>query len=109
MAAHSFTFPKQRDQGAPRPLQVVIVGAGIAGLTLGIVLRRNGHEVQVSYDDHRADPFLNLPQIYEQSHFARELGAAVHMAPNAHGLFKTLGIDLAATGANEVQWVGARA
>lgn len=27
------------------------------------------------------------------------------MAPNAHGLFKKLGIDLAETGANEVEWV----
>ena len=53
-------------------------------------------------------PWLTLRKIFEQSRFAQELGAAVHMAPNAHGLFKTLGIDLAATGANEVQWVGAR-
>ena len=48
----------------------------------------------------------NCVQIYEQSRFGRELGAAVHMAPNAHGLFHKLGIDLAATGANEVQIVG---
>lgn len=27
------------------------------------------------------------------------------MAPNAHGLFKNMGIDLAETGANEVEWV----
>lgn len=39
---------KRQDQKPSRPLKVNIVGAGIAGLTLGIILRRNGHEVEVS-------------------------------------------------------------
>ena len=30
-----------------RPLEVIIVGAGIGGLSLGIYLRQNGHRVQV--------------------------------------------------------------
>lgn len=47
-------------------------------------------------------------KLYEQSRFARELGAAVHMAPNAHGLFRRLGIDLTSTGANEVESVSIR-
>ena len=101
--------PNGYEQHVPRPsrpLRVIIIGAGIAGLTLGIVLRKNGHEVQVSHKDPHLDLLLTLPEIYEQSRFAQELGAAVHMAPNAHGLFKTLGVDLAATGANEVQFVG---
>lgn len=40
--------PAQHVQEPSRPLRVIIIGAGIAGLTLGIVLRRNGHDVQVS-------------------------------------------------------------
>ena len=31
-----------------RPLEVIIIGAGIAGLSLGIYLRQNGHRVRVS-------------------------------------------------------------
>lgn len=50
---------------------------------------------------------LTLQEIYEQSRFARELGAAIHAPPNAHGLYIALGIDLAATGATEVHYVGA--
>ena len=31
-----------------RPLKVIIIGAGIAGLTAAIGIRRAGHEVEVS-------------------------------------------------------------
>ena len=31
-----------------RPLEVIIIGAGIAGLSLAIYLRQNGHRVRVS-------------------------------------------------------------
>ncbi|KAJ9611856.1 hypothetical protein H2204_015133 [Knufia peltigerae] len=72
----------------PRPLEVIVIGAGIAGLTVGIALRKNGHHVK----------------IYEQSRFAQELGAAVHVAPNAHGLLKKLGVD-PQVGANKVEWI----
>lgn len=72
-----------------RPLEVVIIGAGISGLSLAIFLRQNGHRVK----------------IFEQSSFAKELGAAVHIPPNAHGLVKKMGVDPAATGANEVEHV----
>ena len=33
---------------ADQPLEVIIIGAGIAGLSLGIYLRQNGHRVRVS-------------------------------------------------------------
>lgn len=33
-----------------QPLNVVVVGAGVAGLAVTIALRRNGHHVQVSGD-----------------------------------------------------------
>lgn len=32
----------------PTPLKIVIVGAGIGGLSAALSLRRNGHEVEVS-------------------------------------------------------------
>lgn len=72
-----------RDDSAG-PLRVIIVGAGIGGLTAGIALRQQGHRVQ----------------IFEQSRFACEVGAAVHLAPNANGILRRLGIYADACGAN---------
>jgi salicylate hydroxylase len=48
-------------------LKVVIVGAGIAGLSAAISLRRAGHRVR----------------IYERSALSNEVGAAIAMPPNA--------------------------
>lgn len=60
----------------PTPLKVVIIGAGIGGLSAALSLRRNGHQVEV----------------YEQSRFTNETGAAVHLAPNSNGVLRRWGI-----------------
>lgn len=71
------------DATPPRPLNILIVGAGIGGLTAALGLRKNGHNVTV----------------YEQSKLATEFGAAVMLSPNAHGIFKRLGLDAVKDGA----------
>lgn len=66
-----------------KPLDVLIVGAGIGGLSAAVFLRRQGHRVT----------------LLEQSRFANELGAAVHIAPNAVGLLLRMGINVEDLGA----------
>lgn len=44
-------------------------------------------------------------QIFEQSQFASELGAAVHLAPNSNGILKRLGIRAEDFGSNPMKVV----
>lgn len=90
----------------PAPLRIVVVGAGIGGLSAALSLRRNGHQVEVSLRIifsqkkkmktvwARVDsvPPPSPHQLYEQSRFANETGAAVHLAPNSNGVLRRWGI-----------------
>jgi 2-polyprenyl-6-methoxyphenol hydroxylase-like FAD-dependent oxidoreductase len=66
-----------------RSLNITVVGAGIGGLSAAIFLRQQGHTVI----------------LLEASRFANELGAAVHLAPNANGLLRRMGLIPEAHGA----------
>ncbi|KAI1840241.1 hypothetical protein JX265_013033 [Neoarthrinium moseri] len=58
-------------------LDITIVGGGIAGLTAAISLRRAGHRVKV----------------YERSALNNEIGAAIHVPPNATRALLAWGLD----------------
>ncbi|KAK2596315.1 hypothetical protein N8I77_013211 [Diaporthe amygdali] len=58
-------------------LNVIIVGGGIAGFSAAISLRRAGHTVR----------------IYERSSFNNEIGAAIHVPPNASRALLAWGLD----------------
>ncbi|KAE8442928.1 hypothetical protein EG329_002532 [Mollisiaceae sp. DMI_Dod_QoI] len=58
-------------------LNIIVVGAGLAGLTAAISLRQAGHEVR----------------IFEKSKFAAEVGAALGLTPNGAQVLKPLGFS----------------
>lgn len=61
---------------APRSRQIVIAGAGIAGLTAAIAFARRGFSVQ----------------LYEQAPELEEAGAGLQLSPNATRLLEWLGV-----------------
>ncbi|GME65919.1 Monooxygenase FAD-binding protein [Neofusicoccum parvum] len=73
-------------------LKVLIIGAGIGGLTAAIGLRQQGHEVEV----------------FERSRLASEVGAAVHSAPNCTVLLNRLGLFPEEFGGTVYQGIAAR-
>ncbi|KAL4865541.1 hypothetical protein BDV12DRAFT_211035 [Aspergillus spectabilis] len=73
--------PESEGQG----LRILIAGAGIGGLSAAIALRQQGHRVE----------------LFERSGFANEIGAAIHLTPNANGALLRLGIDATTLGAVE--------
>jgi len=68
-----------------RPLHILITGAGIGGLTAALALRQQGHDVA----------------IFEASRLAQETGAAIHLASNANGLLRRMGLMVEEIGAVE--------
>jgi len=65
------------------PPRAGVVGAGIAGLSAAIALRRAGWEVEV----------------FERSQFKNEIGAAISVPPNATRVLDHWGFDVVAAGA----------
>jgi len=59
------------------PLNILIVGAGIAGFSAAISCRRAGHNVQ----------------LFDRSALNNELGAAIHVCPNASRGLLAWGMD----------------
>jgi hypothetical protein len=43
--------------------------------------------------------------LFERSRFANEIGAAIHLSPNANGILKKLGINAVDLGAVETEKV----
>jgi salicylate hydroxylase len=62
---------------SPEPLNIIIIGAGIAGLAAAASLRRAGYAVT----------------IYERSSLNNEIGAAIHLCPNASRALIPWGLD----------------
>jgi len=58
------------------PLKVIIIGAGIAGLTTGLALAQTGHSVTI---------LESVPRI-------TEVGAGLQLAPNASRILHRLGV-----------------
>ncbi|GAM39987.1 salicylate hydroxylase [Talaromyces pinophilus] len=69
------------------PLEVIIVGAGIAGLSAAVSLCEAGHRVR----------------IFEKSKFAAEIGAAVVLSPNAVRVLSTFGFSCDRAQARQLQ------
>ncbi|KAH6652281.1 hypothetical protein BKA67DRAFT_538101 [Truncatella angustata] len=60
------------------PLKVIVIGAGLGGLAAAIALTRAGHDVEV----------------FESSAFSNEVGAAIHIAPNASRILRSWDMSL---------------
>lgn len=81
-------------------MEIIVVGAGIAGLSAGIALRRAGHKVTVrpAYRSQCHSTTLHADKatkILEQSGLLQETGAAISIAPNASPVLRSWGFEVA--------------
>lgn len=72
-----------------KPMKILICGAGIGGLAAAITFRQQGHEVEM----------------FEQSRFANEIGAAIHLPPNAYGMLQHIGVPTDNLGGNSADYI----
>ncbi|KAI1746717.1 putative salicylate hydroxylase [Xylaria castorea] len=69
-------------------LRIIIIGAGVGGLTSAIALRRMGHSAMSLTNT------SNLyGKIFDRSMFASELGAAISLSPNGARVLASLGFS----------------
>lgn len=69
---------EQFDNGKGLVLNIGIVGAGIAGLTVAAVLSRLGHKIE----------------LFERSNLSNEVGAAINIGPNAMPVLNAIGFNI---------------
>lgn len=81
-------------------MRAIIIGGGIAGLSAAVGLRRAGHDVLVSSwgncpspTCHSSQIQANTRQVVERSSFLNEVGAAIHVPPNASKILLRWGFD----------------
>lgn len=76
MNASLIDLKTERNRRDPNPDQIIIAGAGIAGLTLALALSAKGFPVQ----------------IFEKSATLAEAGAGVQLSPNATRILQRIGV-----------------
>ncbi|KAK5629515.1 hypothetical protein RRF57_005230 [Xylaria bambusicola] len=64
------------ERRALRPYSIIVVGAGIGGLAIGLSMRKTGHDVR----------------ILEKRHEITEVGAGIQIPPNASRILRRFGV-----------------
>lgn len=84
-------------------LEIIVVGAGIAGLAAAISLSRAGHNVTVSgLQILEETVMLIVLQILEKSKFKREAGFMITIGPTGCSVLSSLGENLMQNSSNKL-------